>query len=208
MMFDQLCIAVHLAQNPTSFERSNWETQKHIERLQQYFSMWTNIKQGGILKTKRLSQEINWTFYLLNRCKSNNLHINVMFLLCFIKKTLIYIDHERLGFVKEKSGISLVAGDSGFLLSFLLRLYLLLFLCEIYKLLDLHIKLFHAILDIYIYMYVTFIIWCLLLMKFQFIVMAVYNFLSAAKYGLNLGYVNVQTMGGTSPKWKKMMSVG
>ena len=151
MMFDQLCIAVHLAQNPTSFERSNWETQKHIERLQQYFSMWTNIKQGGILKTKRLSQEINWTFYLLNRCKSNNLHINVMFLLCFIKKTLIYIDHERLGFVKEKSGISLVAGDSGFLLSFLLRLYLLLFLCEIYKLLDLHIKLFHAILDIYIY---------------------------------------------------------
>ena len=88
MMFDQLCIAVHLAQNPTSFERSNWETQKHIERLQQYFSMWTNIKQGGILKTKRLSQEINWTFYLLNRCKSNNLHINVMFLLCFIKKNL------------------------------------------------------------------------------------------------------------------------
>ena len=52
------------------------------------FSMWTNIKQGGILKTKRLSQEINWTFYLLNRCKSNNLHINVMFLLCFIKKNL------------------------------------------------------------------------------------------------------------------------
>ena len=45
-------------------------------------------------------------------------------------------------------------------------------------------------------------------MKFQFIVMAVYNFLSAAKYGLNLGYVNVQTKGGTSPKWKEMMSVG
>ena len=36
----------------------------------------------------KTSQEINWTFYLLNRCKSNNLHINVMFLLCFIKKNL------------------------------------------------------------------------------------------------------------------------